>query len=68
MKPLLFAFLVVAAFLLVNKVYSPQYVLWLLPLAVMARPRWIDQAIWQTAEIFYWMMIWLHIPDALVGP
>ena len=62
------AFLVVAAFLLVNKVYSPQYVLWLLPLAVMARPRWIDQAIWQTAEIFYWMMIWLHIPAALVGP
>ena len=29
-------FLVVAGFLLVNKVYSPQYVLWLLPLAVMA--------------------------------
>ena len=33
------AFLVVAAFLLTNKVYSPQYVLWLLPLAVLARPR-----------------------------
>ena len=26
------AFLVIAAFLLTNKVYSPQYVLWLLPL------------------------------------
>ena len=26
-------------FLLVNKVYSPQYVLWLVPLAAMARPR-----------------------------
>ena len=26
------AFLVVAAFLMTNKVYSPQYVLWLLPL------------------------------------
>jgi len=58
-------FLVVAAFLLVNKVYSPQYVLWLLPLAALARPRWIDQAIWQSAEVFYWMMIWLHIATAL---
>ncbi|NEE19225.1 hypothetical protein G3M58_73760, partial [Streptomyces sp. SID7499] len=36
------AFLVVAAFILTNKVYSPQYVLWLIPLAVLARPRWRD--------------------------
>ena len=27
-------FLIVAAFVLTNKVYSPQYVLWLLPLAL----------------------------------
>ena len=45
------AFLVVAAFLLTNKVYSPQYVLWLLPLVVLARPRWRDFLIWQAAEV-----------------
>mgnify|MGYP000290590496 CR=1 FL=1 len=39
-------FLVIAAFLLTNKVYSPQYVLWLLPFVVLARPRWRDWLIW----------------------
>ncbi len=33
-------FLVAAAFLLTNKVRSPQYSLWLVPLAVLALPRW----------------------------
>src|SRR5206468_6631605 len=32
------AFLVVAAFLLTNKVWSPQYSLWLVPLAALALP------------------------------
>ena len=54
-------FLVLAAFLIVNKVYSPQYVLWLLPFAVLARPNWRDWAIWQLAEMTYWAMIWMHI-------
>ena len=43
-------FLVVVAFLLTNKVYSPQYSLWLLPLAVLARPRWGALLAWQAAE------------------
>ena len=55
------AFLIVAAFLLVNKVYSPQYVLWLLPLAVLARPRWRDMLIWQAGEIFYFVAVWFYL-------
>jgi uncharacterized membrane protein len=54
-------FLVVAGFLLINKVYSPQYVLWLLPLAVMARPRWRDQLVWQAGEIFYFASVWWYL-------
>jgi uncharacterized membrane protein len=61
------AFLVVAAFLLVNKVYSPQYVLWLLPLAALARPRWRDLLAWQAGEAVYFGAIWLHLSGDL-GP
>lgn len=46
-------FLLVAGFLLVNKVWSPQYSLWLVPLAVLAIPH--------TRLLFTWMII-----DALV--
>ena len=60
-------FLVVAAFLIVNKVYSPQYALWLLPLAVLARPRWRDFLIWQACEAVYWLAIWMHLGGSLTG-
>jgi uncharacterized membrane protein len=43
-------FLLVAGFLLVNKVDSPQYTLWLIPLAALARPRWPAFLAWQGAE------------------
>jgi uncharacterized membrane protein len=53
------AFLLVAAFLLLNKVYSPQYALWLLPLAVLARPRWRSLLAWQATEAAVWGMTML---------
>ncbi len=55
------AFLVVAAFAMTNKVYSPQYVLWMLALFPLARPRWRDLLIWQTAEALYFVAIWWHL-------
>jgi uncharacterized membrane protein len=54
-------FLVVTGFLVVNKVYSPQYVLWLLPLAVLARPRWRDLLIWQAGELLYLVAVWAYL-------
>src|SRR6478752_8881022 len=44
-------FLTLAAFLLTNKVWSPQYVIWLVPLVVLARPRLWSYLLWQAAEV-----------------
>ncbi|MGW1058595.1 glycosyltransferase family 87 protein [Micromonospora rubida] len=49
------AFLVVAAFLIFSKVWSQQFVLWLLPLVVLARPKWGAFIAWQVAEIGYFV-------------
>jgi uncharacterized membrane protein len=53
-------FLTVAGFLLVNKVWSPQYSLWLVPLAVLARPSWRPFLIWQATECLVWVprLLW----------
>jgi uncharacterized membrane protein len=48
-------FLVVAAFLLTNKVWSQQFVLWLVPLAVLARPKWGAFLVWQACELGYFL-------------
>lgn len=49
------AFLVVAAFLIFSKVWSQQFTLWLLPLIVLARPRWGAFLAWQLAEVGYFV-------------
>ncbi|MFF0460575.1 glycosyltransferase family 87 protein [Streptomyces mexicanus] len=61
------AFLAVAAFILTNKVYSPQYVLWLVPLAVLARPKWRDVLIWQACEVAYYLGIWMYLAYTTSG-
>ncbi|MFJ6571395.1 glycosyltransferase family 87 protein [Streptomyces sp. NPDC091292] len=61
------AFLIIAAFILTNKVYSPQYVLWLIPLAALARPRWRDFLIWQACEVAYFLGIWMYLAYTTSG-
>jgi Predicted integral membrane protein len=56
-------FLVLASFMLTNKVWSPQYVVWLVPFAVLARPGWRALVWWQLAEIWYFFAIWLFLVD-----
>ena len=58
------AFLVVAAFLIVGKVWSQQYVLWLIPLAVLARPRWGAFLAWQAAEVIYFVSFYGELMGA----
>lgn len=53
-------FLTLAAFLLVNKVYSPQFVMWMVPLAVLALPRLVPLLIWQGAEVAYFASVWWY--------
>jgi len=54
-------FLVLAGFLMTNKVWSPQYVVWLVPLAVLARPRLWPYLLWQLAEVAYFFGIWGYL-------
>ncbi|GAA4363771.1 glycosyltransferase family 87 protein [Paeniglutamicibacter cryotolerans] len=57
--PLLF--LIVGAFILFNKVYSPQFVIWLVPLAALAWPRWRDFLVWQLIEVLHFWAIWMYL-------
>lgn len=54
-------FLLVAAFILTGKAYSPQYVVWLVPLFALARPRWREFLIWQGIEGLHWGAVWMYL-------
>jgi hypothetical protein len=62
------SFILLAGVLCVGKVYSPQYVLWLAPLAIISLRNsrelfgfWV----WQAGEAIYHVAIWQHL--ALIG-
>ena len=58
------SFIVLAIVMVASKVYSPQYVLWLTPLAVIALTNKKDLHafwIWQVAETIYHVAIWQHL-------
>ena len=67
------AFFVLASVMLASKVYSPQYVLWLTPLAVIALTNNKDLHafwVWQATEMMYHLAIWQHlaqVTDAKFG-
>ena len=58
-------FVGVGVFVLFNVVYSPQYVWWLLPLVVLARPYALDLIVFTVAETAYSFAIWLYLAQKL---
>jgi uncharacterized membrane protein len=64
------SFFIVAIFVTASKVYSPQYILWLTPLAILALQDKHDKHdkkdriafwIWQGAEMIYHLAIWEYL-------
>ena len=65
-------FIASVIFFTLNKVYSPQYVLWLTVIAVLFFPKnrffYILFALWQSSELLYQYGIWHHILTGLDEP
>ncbi len=61
-------FLLLGSFLILNKVWSPQYVIWLVPLAVLCRPRVWAYILWQLAEVGYFVGIWSYFVNMYDPP
>jgi uncharacterized membrane protein len=61
---IIITFLFIALFVTVSKVYSPQYVLWLTPIAIIAMTQKKERSaywIWQGGEAFYHFAIWQYL-------
>ena len=52
-------FVAVGAFMLLNKGYEPWHAMWLLPLVVMAMPRWRPVLLWQAAIVTHFIALML---------
>ena len=60
------AIFIVAIFVTTSKVYSPQYILWLTPLAILAmvdKKDRFDFWVWQFAELIYHFAIWQYLAE-----
>lgn len=57
------SFLVLCSFLMTNKVWSPQYSLWLLPFLCLMGINFWAVAVWQLAEVAVWLTL-----TPLLGP
>jgi uncharacterized membrane protein len=57
-------FLIVVAFLIFNKVWSPQYSLWLVVPAVLALPRWRLLLTWMTVDALVWPLLMWYMMGA----
>ncbi|MGJ4085320.1 glycosyltransferase family 87 protein [Corynebacterium macclintockiae] len=63
------AFLATLAFMITNKVWSPQYSIWLVPLLVLALPRWRLVFSWAALEAVYWYLrMWQFLPANQAAP
>jgi len=64
------SFILLAVVMIVSKVYSPQYVLWLTPLAILGLNKKSMHAfwIWQGGEVIYHIAIWQHLATVTGAP